>query len=361
MFNSHNPELIDSEVDTWNNNLIQACFDNKPDEIKRIFAYIKSRIFQNSLDDHINVMSVIDIKSIIQHACQHENIEIIKTLMNQSPLFDWQSGLLISSEYGDINTVKLMLEYAENKELLDKSIVSGALLLACEKGFYEIVKFILDNQLIEHNHPISTDLFGNSSLLTNRQGNIRELIQNYMPEIAESRIVADIKNFNWGLEMACKYNNLALINLILIQGENTLNKCLQLACEHEYLDIALLAISRGATNLSQCFYKACEKGSMSVVKFLIHSGVNALHWGLFAALNNYRINLIEYFLFLGVNINYEYISLNEDQISYLVKNNITNLGKYTDIANRIISDNRTIKFILSTQLPSELVSIIINF
>ncbi|ORX49723.1 ankyrin [Piromyces finnis] len=230
-----------------------------------------------------------------------------------------RSSLIYSCRKGNINIAKMLIEYGINVFVEDK-FSNNAFYYATEKGYYDILKLLLQTCAVSESNKIDKKAFGGSDLLIatiNNRVKIINLLLEMNVNIDETN-----RDGKTPLTIACIKGNENLVDLFLQHGANVNCKDnmektpLIYACEKGYSSIAQLLISYGA-NVNEIDYKeetalfvSCEKGYYEIVQLLLDNGAFVNEKGgifnyspIIIACKNNKYEIIKLLIKYGANIN----------------------------------------------------------
>lgn len=188
-------------------------------------------------------------------------------------------ALMIACEYGNIQTVKLLIRYASSYSNINKGLA-----VACEYGHVDIVEYFIMSEADNWNKALQAACYGGHVGLVRRifecdkykSVNINEGFLNACQsgnlETIKFMIDKKATNTDRGLEMACKGGNLELVEFMLTEGylkkdksnsdnsdnsDNNWENGLLDSCYYGHTKVAELMITKGATNLKEGLRYTC--------------------------------------------------------------------------------------------------------
>lgn len=193
------------------------------------------------------------------------------------------------------------------------SINTTALLLLCQQGDIELVRFLLDNQPVENlnfsknnvdnlifranhcgHHEIvklisEHEIYGSALFSQACQDGNMQIFNIMLPHVAKININRPDKNGNIPLLLACQNGHSEIVKLLLhyiiITGKNLQdnidardkngNTSLSFACQNHHKEIVKLLIENGANQSSlPTSAVACQKGDIEIINLLLQLGEN---------------------------------------------------------------------------------------
>ena len=303
--------------------LLQAVVNGHNDSVKLLLKHGANQYLGDALAE----------------AIFRKNIEIVKVLLEYSALEDrddWlDPPLVIASETGDTNIVKLLLDQDRAKEYLN-----SALAVASREGHSEIIKLLLENganiddanALVEASENGHTDvvqllsIHGSSqhlpALIAASQRGHNEIIKILLEAgVKVNGVHTTVYGEQCALMSASKNGHIETVELLLQHGAdiNLKNKrglsALMLASQNGHIKITELLLEHGAqvnlqdTDGLSALMLASKKGDTEAVKLLLQKGAqvnlqnNDGHSALMLACENGHIDITKQLLQHGSQIN----------------------------------------------------------
>lgn len=201
------------------------------------------------------------------YACQNDRIEIIKLLIELKPDIYTNDALILACEYGHLDIVKFLLRNGSNIHHYNDQALSSA----CESGNYMIAKFLLDCKA-----NVNTD--NNEALhLACQEGHIEivKLLLKYGVNI-------ETKN-NKALHLASKNGQIKIVKLLLKNGANVSagnDKALRSAIANGHNEVIRLLLQYGANinvvNNDISLIETLRQNRSETIKILLQNGLDIL-------------------------------------------------------------------------------------
>ncbi|XP_071131090.1 uncharacterized protein [Mytilus edulis] len=273
---------IQRMVDDWSNGRVMSVFNNKnidkPDFRNRFLNFVETLdlSFQkqlaqtNDIECKHNALLVccfICDFSLIQWCCYHG------ADVNQCR-FDGVSPLFVSSQEGDTEAVKLLLEYKADVNKCDNDEVSP-LFMACQKNHVEVVKMLLEYKA-DVNKCVEDDVSPLFMVCQKNHVEVVKLLLEYKADVNK----CDEDEVS-PLFMACQENHVDVVKMLL-EYKADVNKCrakevspLYIACQKDHVDVVKILLEYKA-DVNKCkteevspLFIACQKDHVDVVKMLL--------------------------------------------------------------------------------------------
>jgi len=229
----------------------------------------------------------IDRQTLVQKACDNNQIEIVDLLLKAGANIDASnphqySPLQKACLQGHTETVTVLLDRGAN---IERSTGNGMtpLHIACDNGHAEAVTILLDRGAhIEACTRINMD--GKTPLHFACERGYHEIVKILLDRGANPEILSMVGETP--LHIACERGDLAMVKIFLekranIEAPNMDGKTpLHLACERGYHEIVKILLDRGANIEAPAIYGktllnfACERGDLEAVKILLDRGAN---------------------------------------------------------------------------------------
>ena len=111
-------------------------------------------------------------------------------------------------------------------------------------------------------------------------------------------IKVGFRNWNWGLQAACRDGHKSLVDLLIKYGANGWNWGLHEACHGGHTFLVQHMIDRGANNWNEGLHGACQGGHAFLVQHMIDRGANHWNWGLDGACQGGHESLVQLMIFM---------------------------------------------------------------
>ena len=124
--------------------------------------------------------------------------------------------------------------------------------------------------------------------------------------IANNMNVADFMaevgtSWDYGLSLACSFNRLDLVNLMISEGAEDWDRGMRCACRDGHLDLANLMIAKGAYSWNWGMVAACGGGHLDLVNLMITNGANNWNWGMNGACEGGHLDLANLMISKGAD------------------------------------------------------------
>ena len=222
----------------------------------------------------------------------------------------WRANkLILGQRYNlwEVATLELLRERGTNSEYFKYLFLD-----ACENEYYEVVKYFVENKLIDPN----TDIY------------------------------------KYALHYACEDGHYEIIKFLVEKIKIPIHKyesSLYIASAEGHYNIVQLLVENGVcTNNKMTLNKACLNGHFDIVKYLMEKGANINDESLYFAANGGHSEIFRYLIEKGADINnrgYEILRSasyggNLEIIKYLIYHQSQNVVNYSDILiDFIFNDN----------------------
>lgn len=228
--------------------------DRRFEEAESIVKLIKRKPILNTaihhaleyginIDEHLRLLNKVYINScvysnrILLCGARYGRIDLVKQTLEQynhtAPenlyfKYELDKALRYASTYGHIDIIKLLLPLLSS--LMNTLTVRCAIIDACEGGYIDIVKLLLQNGIKP----------GHRSMIAACNENHLEIVK----LLLENNIDMSGDNQNEALAAAVKNNNVDIVKALLEHGAPSTNKMIQLAFDNKYFEVIRVLIKQ---------------------------------------------------------------------------------------------------------------------
>jgi ankyrin repeat protein len=171
----------------------------------------------------------IDWNTALGCACRSGDISIIQLMIDNGADY-WNYGFWIACNDGNMHVVQYMIDKGADGW-------NGGLGHACYSGNMSIIQLMIDKGANDWDY----------AFLQACAGGHVHIAKLMAPKIHKH-------TWTVGLDKAWEYNHIAIAKYILIERAVDPNKGLRIACKFSDIDLAKLMVLNGATNAKNCLY-----------------------------------------------------------------------------------------------------------
>lgn len=212
-------------------------------------------------------------------ACKNGRKEIVN-LMITNGANGWDDGLYNACSGSNFELVELMLTKGAGSKMLSDIFANISTRFGTDssnKTRDEIDSKIID-KIIWHEHRYNSSA-GKPRLI----GFFRVACRNNNIKLIELLITNNAYFWNEGLEQACYGGHPEVVNFMVKKGANDWNMGLRAACSGGHMDMIIAMTAKGANDWNGGLEQACRGGHSKIVNFMMNLGADTWDDGFFIA------------------------------------------------------------------------------